>query len=331
MFKSLIATALLSFSVGAKSIDHQEAATSSQTIYVNGSYNFQQIYDFDNDDFDLSDFNIVFDDISDFKSYSNPISYYDNNTSHFYYLSSINFNTNTGDRGLMILTFNIYDVYSTDSFSVRIYDGDYVYDVDSDYADMIINFRNTYILTGDEAKLFNIFFTKEDNDLTTTYNGYYSFNNNISSINNWYFISGAFSFNNRVYNIFTNKGDGVVGSSPYAICGSYFNIEQQQYYMQSFGLPFDRNYVSSNNVLMSNAKMSKASYNILTNYGVFAYQHESTYDDADWKDLLFSVVDSPIYMISRLLNFELFGINLYIALAGLLTIVIIVFCVRKFL
>lgn len=330
MFKSLIATALLSFSVGAKSIDHRESAATNQSIYVNGSYNFQQSFTFDTDDFDLSDYNIVFDN-SDVKSYSNPISFYNSNSSHFYYLSSINFNTNTGVSDLIILTFNIYDVYSVNSFSVRFYDGDYIYDVDSDYADMIINFRNTYILTGDEAKLFKIFFTKEDNDLTTTYNGYYSFNNNISSINNWFFISGAISFNNRVYNVFTNKGDGVVGSSATAICGSYFNIEQNQYYMQSFGLPFDRNYVSSNNVLMSNAKMSKVSYNILTNYGVFAYQHDPTYDDADWKDLLFSVMDSPIYMISRLLNFQLFGINLYLALAGLLTIVIIVFCVRKFL
>lgn len=331
MFKSLIATALLSFSVGVKSIDQREAATTNQSIYVNGSYNFQQSYGFDTDDFDLNDYNIVFDDISDVKSYSNPISYYESNTAHFYYLSSINFNTNTGYRDLMVLTFNIYDVYSTDSFSVRIYDGDYVYDVDSDYADMIINFRNTYILTGDEAKLFNIFFTKEDNELTTTYNGYYSFNNGLSSINSWYFISGAFSFNNRVYNIFTNKGDGVLGSSPVTIVGSYYNVESNSYFMQQFNLPFDRNYVSSNNVLMSNAKMSKTSYNVLASYGVFAYQHDPGYDDSDWKDLLFSVMDSPIYMISRLLNFELFGINLYIALAGLLTIVIIVFCVRKFL
>lgn len=328
MIKTLFATALLSFSVGAKSIDYRDVASTNQTIYVNGSYNLRDSFSFDNDDFDIASYTITFEDITDTKSWLNPMSFSDSG-SHFYYLSSLVFNTN--NRNITGITFNKYDVYSIDSFSFTISDGFDISDVDQDYSDVIINFRNTYILTGDEAKLFDIFFTKEDNILTTTYNGYYSFNNNISSINNWYFISGAISFNNRVYNVFTNKGDGVVGSSATAICGSYFNIELQQYYMQSFGLPFDRNYVSSNNVLMSNAKMTKASYNILTNYGVFAYQHDSTYDDADWKDLLFSVMDSPIYMISRLLNFQLFGINLYIALAGLLTIVIIVFCVRKFL
>ena len=328
MIKTLFATALLSFSVGAKSIDHREAVTNNQATYVNGSYNFKDSFDFDTDDFDLSDYEIVFEDIGSVKSYLNPMSFYDGG-GHFYYVYKINFNVNYVST--ITLTFYYYDVYSSSSFSFSIIDDSLITDLDSDYSDLIINFRNTYILDGDEAKLFNYCFTREDNALTTTYNGYYSFSNNLSSINNWFFISGAISFNNRVYNVFTNKGDGVVGSSAVAVCGSYFNIEQNQYYMQSFGLPFDRNYVSSNNVLMSNAKMTKYSYNNLTNVGVFAYQHDPTYDDADWKDLLFSVMDSPIYMISRLLNFEIFGINLYIALAGLLTIVVIVFCVRKFL
>lgn len=327
MIKTLFATALLSFSVGAKSIDHREAAT-NQATYVNGSYNFKDSFDFDTDEFDLSDYEIVFEDIGSVKSYLNPMSFIDGG-GHFYYVYKINFNTNSPNT--IALTFYYYDVHSSSSFSFSVGNGDNITGLDTDYNDLIINFRQTYILAGDEAKLFNYVFTKEDNVLTTTYNGYYSFSNNLSSINSWFFISGAISFNNRVYNVFTNKGDGVVGSSPSAVCGSYFNIQQNQYYMQSFGLPFDRNYVSSNNVLMSNAKMSKSSYNVLSNAGVFAYQHDTSYDDSDWKDLLFSVMDSPIYMISRLLNFEIFGINLYIALAGLLTIVVIVFCVRKFL
>ena len=108
MIKTLFATALLSFSVGAKSIDHREAATNNQATYVNGSYNFKDSFDFDTDVFDLSDYEIVFEDIGSVKSYLNPMSFYDGG-GHFYYVYKINFNVNYVST--IALTFYYYDVY----------------------------------------------------------------------------------------------------------------------------------------------------------------------------------------------------------------------------
>ena len=327
MIKTLFATALLSFSVGAKSIDHREAVTNNQATYVNGVYNLKNEFQFNTGDFSQTEYTIQFEDITQQKSFVNPISCYLDTGVILYYVASLTFDLS--DSHEIGLEFTAYNNYEDTSFGFRVGDGDSLNDIDTDYTDLIVQFRGAYTLIGDEADLFNLIFTHEDNIYTTTYNGYYSMSNN-ANINNIVGIFGAISFNQYVYTYVTNRADDLFFDYQKLNFG-YFDVTTDMFQEKSYYVPFDKNYVYSNNLLISNGKMTLQTYQRLSTYGVFAYERDTSYDDSDWKDLLFSVMDSPIYMISRLLNFEIFGINLYIALAGLLTIVVIVFCVRKFL
>lgn len=336
MIKTLFATALLSFSVGAKSIDHREAATNNR-LTINGCYNFKDVID-DLSSIDDGRYEIVF------ENYVNNVSqnlqivpiHRSSETSTIWYCDSIQFDKSDYN---VELTFHVYN-YAYSHGVDWIYNfnsGDDISDFSSSSYDLIFEVRQSYVLLDEETQLFNALFTSEDNIYTISYSGFYSFRNNLSTMNNKFAVFGYSIFNQQTYSFMFNYGDGVHTDTASGIYMSYYSLYDENYSnyegyaIESFAFPLNRNYVESSQILFNNVKMSQTSYQRLASYGAFAYVRDTSYDDADWKDLLFSVVDSPIYMISRLLNFEIFGINLYIALAGLLTIVVIVFCVRKFL
>lgn len=75
--------------------------------------------------------------------------------------------------------------------------------------------------------------------------------------------------------------------------------------------------------------MQADTYNELSQIGVFSYVRDTQYDDTDFHDLLFTIMDTPIYFFSRLFDFQFFGVNLYIALSGLITLAIVVIIIRK--
>ena len=280
MIKSLIATALLSFSVGSKSIDHRQAIDYVDKTYINGNYNLKSTFEFDGE---LSDIgvSVVFEDISDTRHYLNSI-YCSNFANHFYYLSSIDFSF--GYDLDCEITFNIYDVYSTTSFNLSIDNGDVLSDVASSYRDLIFDFRNTYVINGIESNVFNVFFTTEDNLYTTTYNGYYALGNNVSTMSTPVFAVGSMAFDNKLWTGMTTCSDGVMGGNNYSFLMQYYDFERDEYYMSVYTVPLNKDVISSNNILMSNVKMTKTTYNNLANVGIFAYERDTSHDDDDWQD-----------------------------------------------
>ena len=337
MIKTLFATALLSFSVGSQSLDHQEATTPTNRITINGSYNFKDVID------DLTRihdgvYDIVFENYVDGVSQNLQIVpiHRSSEASTIWYCDSIQFDK---DDYHIDVTFRVYNYayahgvvwsYSIDSL-------DDISNLSSSDFDLIFEVRQSYVLLDETALLFNALFTQEDNVYTTTYNGYYSFRNNISTMNYKFAVFGYYAFNQQTYSFMFNYGDGVHTDTSSGVYMSYyalFNDSGTYYYegfaIESYSFPLNTSSIKNSQILFNNVKMSKTSYTRLSSYGVFAYVRDTTYDDADWQDLLFSVMDSPIYMINRLLSFEIFGLNLFVALAGLLTICALLVLIKRF-
>lgn len=326
MFKELLATLLLSGSIGAKTQTIKEPRRlDNDIISVYGNYNFNNTFVYNGDGSLDGWYYIYFEDISDEKHYINPISCTAWG-SHYYYLTEIEIYLDANNVELYL---DYYDVYSTGHIELDFSNEDTLADFNSGYRDVILQFSNQYILHDDLAVVFDIFFTKEDNVYVKSYDGYYSFLNNLTDINNNFFVHGSINFNNKLSRYMTNCTDGMLGGNTSSFVCSYFDVIYLYYIPSVYSLPLNKNDVTSNQLLLSNCKMSLNSYNTLSQVGSFTYVRDNSYDNTNFHDLIFTLMDSPIYMLSRLLSFELFGMNLFIALCGLLTLILIVALIKK--
>lgn len=342
MFKEIIVTFLLSGSIGAKSLPvtipvhtYKESAVVNDTLTLYGNYNFQNVIG-DVTSFDDDVYEIVFEDITTSGAQNKElVPIHRSSSTLIYYCDKITF---VKDDFHVDVTFHVYNhayasgvdwVYSLDS------DDDISTLVQSNY-DLIFEVRQQYLIHDDLAYIFDALFTTYDNVYTRSYTGYYNFRNGLTNIPTYFVAFGYFMFNQSSYSLMFNYGDGIHTDTHYAIYLSYYQLIDlegngyQGYSIESFGLPFNSNSVISSNIYMTGVKMTNTTYNRLSNVGVFGYVRDTSYDDVTFRDFFFSLVDTPIYFASSLLSFELFGVNLFIALTGLLTLCCILLLIKKF-
>lgn len=325
MFSSIFASVLLSTSLATPSLQPKKAIFDNVAF---GCYNYKQ--------------NIDYNDLLNDSSFNQDVEYTwvpDTSVSltklfidkQVYNLSSIDFMYNS-DGELFVLEFTgSFNGMQPVSFTSYVYNDpteELPYIVQG-YSDVFFYISAELGFTDKtEQALFNTFFTTDVNEYFTTYTGYYSMNNQIA---NWQdvFAFGNFTFNDSMYFVVSSvfDGGGIPSSTLY---GWRYDYAYGYPYLafDDYALPL-RNSVPSNQFYFTGVKMPKYSYNRLTSYGVFAFVRDTSYDDTEFKDVLFAVMDSPIYMLSRLLNFELFGMNLFLALCGLVTIWILLFLFKK--
>lgn len=340
MFSSLFASALLAFSISGKSVRPVTVPCTINPIVqkhefrsqyrILGSYNLRDTYDSDIfTEIDGGNYSIVFSD-PDVYNY-NCLFYFSGNYGNIQTLNSIDIYVDYDEY--IQFRFNWSSVYTRGNFDIVFTDGIEIEDISTDVSDLIFNSINQVVLSGNTAKLFDAFFTTEDNVYTTTYSGYYNFSNDLQRINQTFYGFGSIVFDNSLNLGFTNANDGVLGSpTQFYLWYQDYNEQDHLYFITAriYGLPLDNDTIYSPNILMTGVKMPITSKQTLSNVGVFAYVRDTSFDNATFKDLLFSVMDSPIYMLSRLLSFELFGVSLFVALTGLLTICVILVLIRKF-
>ena len=336
MFSQIITTGLLALSVGAPT-RHNANANSN---LISGSYNLNETFSYD-------DLHELYEDLGDFSfacdfnrytggafshecllSYNgNPIGYVYSITFELYYgvdspILECEFDFCTGQYS--------GGTYGTAILNITI-DENVV-----DLSDLIASLRDTifcvnksFFINDDESRIFNFLWSREDNSYVTTYTGFYNFNNSLSNFNNKKFIAfGTVSFNgNLYYDIYNNTYNFDNASLRF----SFFDYEHQTYSSVVYTLPLSSyNDVNYNNIYLTNCKMSLNDYNNLSSIGAFAYSPDHSYDNATFHDLLFGVMDSPIYFLSRLMSFELFGVNMFVAFTGLLTLCVVLVLIRKF-
>lgn len=202
-------------------------------------------------------------------------------------------------------------------------------DVGATAQELIFNIRDGLVLSSNGAKCFDALFTHYDNAYTTTYNGYIHFLSNITF--NYPFTA----FGTEIIDI-AMYYDLLVPIQP---SGSYLNntliVQKNNYYTYDYIFYEDVSYQLplasyERDWLTGNYKMSLTSKRNLGYIAYFGYVRDTSYDDVTFKDFFFSIVDTPVYFASSLLSFELFGVNLFVALTGLLTLCCILLLIKKF-
>lgn len=340
MIFELIATGLLAYGVSTSSVnasnDYRSVdnnASYGQTLevtpynqLVNGIYNFRDSFDFSI--FDIRDIGsniIVFDNDENLLV---PFTF-DANNEPAYYLSSITYSV--GDE-VELTTNNVYvsfDYYDSqhnfDSVEVDIYSTDTLSSVSrlASVRTLMFYVINGVNLNQQDYKVFNMLFTRDDNTYMRSYSGYFTFTNGGVLLNsNNYVIFGTNTLSNQISFIFDFYSEN--NSYITSIQRLTYDVYGQKYQVSNFYI----NQRSSNLVYFDNVKMSISTYTALNGtLGVFTYI--PTGESSSFEDLLFTIADTPIYFISRLLDFEMFGMNLYIALSGLLTLLVVIFIIRK--
>lgn len=333
MLKEIIATCLLSGSISAKPLsvtvkthinDVSETTYDGGILNVYGAYNFRESFTGLTLPFEYHAATYIFEDVSDTGGgpyYKQVVPFSKNdNTSDRLFLYKLNVEY---DDGYTVFDFYCYNGQE-DLFQFTTY---YVDTLDNvSLKALMFNVSSSFYFSGDDGLLFNYYFTQEDNSYVVSYDGYFCFNNNVQSIPSKFCVLGSIMFNNEISYGLTNYA---YSSGQFGLL--QYDLENYVFDYKLYEFPLNKKYVIDNNFLFNGVKMSTATRTTLNQYGFFGYVRNNNYDNTDFHDMIFTLMDSPIYMISRLLNFELFGLNMFIALAGFLTICAILFLIRKFL
>lgn len=342
MLKEIIAAFLLSGSIGVKSLPvtvpvhtFRDSAVVNDTLTLYGNYNFQNVIG-DVTSFDDGNYEIVFETIDTSGAQNKElVPIHRSSSTLIYYCDKISF---IKSDYYIDLTFHVYNhAYASGvDWTYELESGQDISLSSSNVFDLIFEVRQQYLIHYDSAYIFDALFTTTDNVYTHSYTGYYNFRNGLSNIPSYFVTFGYMMFNQSSYTLMFNYGDGIHTDTHSAIYLSYYQLIDfegngyQGYSIESFALPFNSNSVISSNIYMTSVKMTNTTYNRLSSVGVFAYVRDTSYDNVTFKDFFFSLVDTPVYFASSLLSFELFGVNLFIALTGLLTLCCILLLIKKF-
>lgn len=345
MIFELIATGLLAYGVSISSLNvnngnHYDSndnhisesikpkyASNLSNQLVSGIYNFRDSFDFGIFDIrDIGGNTIIFDNDYNFLV---PFTY-DANNEPTYYLKTFTYYVGDEEEvttNYIYVSFQLYDIDTNElSLDVDIYSTDTLASVQrlEEVRTLMFYVINGVNLNPQDYKVFNFLFTHDDNTFMRSYIGYYSFiNNGILFNGNHYNIFGTSTIGNSIS--FTFDFYSIDGYSINSIERLTYDVLGQNYTISSFIIPKR----PSNFVYFDNVKMSISTYTALNGtLGSFSYM-PSTSQPTSFEDLLFGIADSNLYFIASLFNFEMFGMNLYIALSGLLTLVIVIFIIRK--
>lgn len=304
------------------------ASGGSQRLF--GAYNWNDEFDFTSFDSDVN-FSIDFEpNFYDDVRFMVPLWCYD----YYQYCRKIDFDYYVGNEECEITVWFYTQDDFRSSYKFYVTQGDTIDDIVLDnwdtqysYKNLIFHVRDAYYLESQYVDLFNEIFISQDNAYTISYTGYYNFRNGLNSIGSQVGTFGYMNFDNRIFFGFTNDLYLEVDSNK--LYFAYYNNEVNEYNLDTYNLPFNNDVTLSKNILMSGVKMPLSSYTRLSQVGVFTYVRDNTYDDTDFEGLLFTIADTPVYFLSQFLSFELFGMNLFIALSGLITVLVVIYIVKK--
>lgn len=328
MLKELIVTSLLSFSVGSLPLKHVNNLSNNGVYSLKGGYCLRDVVGNDMGDgfYDrVGDDTYIIYDSTDYAD-GMPDIY------AFWY--------HTNDY-ITIREFSIYvamdeiDTYGLFNFSIslgeeEIYQnnvstGDHLGEFDITTRNCIVYFPVSYYVDMDTYHAFTSLFTGVGNDYISLYSGYYSFVNASYHVN--YELMGNVMNNNSLYNMVTYTGLENGYNAPVNCSCSL--VDYDDFYGGTLYSDVITNgkFSGDKRLLFDNVLIPNYIKTYMQNSGVFAYQYDSV--DFDFGDMVFSVMDAPVYMLSQLFSFELFGIQFYVAFMGIVTIVLICFVLKK--
>lgn len=181
------------------------------------------------------------------------------------------------------------------------------------YIDNYINFEY------EEYDLFMCFYTQSGNQYNTYYNGWYHAINPITW-NTYYPIKCQIIVENVMYpNFEFEQGKWYAW---YESVDSNGNNEYQEVEIYNNGWKITDMNLYINGMLPNNI------YTLMNNSGTFTYV-QPPIEDYTFQEFFFSIIDAPLYYIYSLFNWELFGISVFYAFCGLVTMAVVVIVVKK--
>lgn len=312
MFKTLISTFLLCSSIGAKSV----TVTPKQSNAFNSLYGTYVFRDTPLE----TDLTMSEPYVYDFDGYTNRpyCLFYDSNSDTLTYdwVDDIQIGYSSDSYAFRI-SFGRQEGYRIDYLGIN----DTLADCDLWVRQFQVYFNYEVYLSDDEYKLFTSLFTQSGNAYNSSYNGYFTFTSSTVQNKSTFCVLGSTLVNNQLGFLMTHDYYSskdilcltIDTSQPLGI-GDYNLIENNQYSGKNF-------------VLLSNVLINDTAYQRMQSFGVFSYVQDTT--DYDFKDLMVSIADTPIVFLRNLFSFQLFGIELYIAFASVLTLVLIAVVIKK--
>lgn len=160
------------------------------------------------------------------------------------------------------------------------------------------------------------------------YNGFFTFdlNLNFSTLFNnvtnskYYYLSGI--YNQRLIETIVI---GYLATSNRSIVSILYLNED------NFNIIYDSTnggWGSNERIFYISYYFSESSYNILSSCGQFAYIPTTTPTTSSFTDIVYALIDVPIITIQKLLNFSLFGVDLFYAFTGILTLLLIISVIK---
>ena len=350
MIKSLIATSLLLFATSNKSISYESKnpLKENETVTLHGQYVLRD----------------------NFKPYVETlIQKYGNGTHAFNYTiesaldglkATFYYNNNWYIGNVEVLTIELY-IYNNSYNNSDIY---FAYSVDDngtgmqwsieeiplneidDLSEMCDRFtgtqtnsaqyqciwiQNYYTVSRESWEVFNCFYTMSGNYYMTAYNGYYTFINAWTKMNNINYWKWPIQFlaDNVLYNEIGCWDEHF--NRLYAYMETTYNetVEYCIYNDIAAGMNTNRTgYNMKNNQVWINGFIPTWLKSKMDSVGIFGYV-QPVQQEYSFFEFFAGIMDAPIVMISGLLDFELFGVYAFTALAGLMTVLLIVAIIKK--
>lgn len=317
MLKEIFASILLSTSIATPSSKVVPLRANEQSqVAINGYYNFKDEMEWPNQ---YGSFYVkqTTDDIEMYVYYAN----YYNLVNEF----KVTYSFQNPPNYLIRIDITYYseddDTTRTEVWTSSGTNGGYTYlsNYSTEFKEMILYFPSTFYYTETRNNAFSNFFTTLNNAYITSYNGYFNFALNYSSTD--LDLRGTFIIDNNLYYEVLDRDNGNL----YGYYYDYVEGNRVFKYKRIFG----SNVAPKNrNIFMQVSKLPNSQRDMLNQVGVFAYVQPEV-QSYTFGEFFFSILDAPIYYLSSLFSFELFGVNMFMALTSLLTLAILVLVIKK--
>lgn len=316
MFKTIIATCLLTFSCSSGSLKVETPKRALNQTTITGNYCWQTDFDFDDYEYAVDD-TIYLD--TDFE---NLCPFYFGDENGMVYLHHIYFDCSS--EGFFV-DFQWFTTTSTtlNSKSFNVYTGnDWT---DTGYPELHFYLFNQYYLDVDMFDTFNHLFSHEANPSIYTYNGYYTINRQ-STLTNNIGVTGYIIFDNIIYFNMYHYRDNLFNYIAFQKANNYVDVNGQSTpKVVSQSTPMGTTVQAQ--IYFNGVMMSQRSKERLNAVGVFNYVAD--HNNEGFYDLMYSVVDSPIRFLMSLMSFDLLGVSFFYAFIGLVTLIVLVAVIKK--
>lgn len=209
-----------------------------------------------------------------------------------------------------LLGFIIVDDNAQQTYSYTALNSDTLHDLDASLSRLVLYFDVPVYLDYNLYNLFTSFMVKDGNEFVKPYLGWFTFSNYVNN-NVYYNLFGNLSVNNNLVIAldYFESGSNIKG---------VFYTGSQEIVYEVYN---SSGWVGSKLVYIS-ALIPDNLEAVMISTGSF--QYIPTVDRASFMDLMFSIADAPVKLLTDIFNFNLLGVNFAMAILSIISLAIMI-------